>query len=280
MSAVILQSSKTAQQPVEDVWDGETYKKNANLQQQLGLQVIHSHMDLEGSNRILDVGCGDGFLTNYIAKYFPTSQSVVGIDSSDSMIHTATESKNDSKISIKKFDITDIGITSLGLFDTIFSFNALHWVHDQEAALKNILHLLSFGGTFRAQLFPPLASQAILVDNIAKLMKEEKWLNFLKDFTLPVQMEIFTAEEYTTLLIQVGFTVHKCAETTYTFTQTREEIAAGFKSWLPHLRMIPVGYHDEFLHALTNLIFESKEAHDLPKAEMSFPFWMVHASKN
>lgn len=279
MSAAVSQLQKPSQSIPEDVWDGETYKKNATLQQRLGLQIIHSHTNQQGSKTILDVGCGDGFLTNYIAKHISCSQSVVGIDSSDSMIRTAIESKNDSKIAIKKFDITDPGITSLGLFDTIFSFNTLHWVHDQETALKNIHHLLSFGGTFRAQLFPPLASQKILIDNIAKLMREEKWLNFLKDFTLPIQMNIFTAKEYEALLLQVGFTVHNCAETIYTFTQSRDEIATGFKSWLPHLRMIPVGYHDEFLRALTDLIFEDKAARDLPTAEMSFPFWIVHASK-
>lgn len=273
-------TSPTTTSPKEDVWDGEVYKKTANLQQQLGLQVIHSHTDMKNTKIILDVGCGDGFLTRYLAQHFPASQVVVGIDSSDSMIRTATESTKDPKIQIKKFDITDPGITSLIQFDTIFSFNALHWVNSQQAALRNIYRLLSFGGTFRAQLFPPLASQRILIDNIEKLMQEEPWQSHLKDFKLPVQMEIFTAEEYGTILKDVGFTVHQSAEITYTFTQTREEIANGLKSWLPHLRMIPPVLHDQFLKLLVDLIFIEKGAKDMEKAEMTFPFWMVHATKD
>lgn len=54
MSAVTLQPIRTNQHTVGDVWDGETYKRNANLQQQLGLQVIHSHTNPEATKSILD----------------------------------------------------------------------------------------------------------------------------------------------------------------------------------------------------------------------------------
>lgn len=281
MTAEVSKGSFLSQQPLKDVWNGEVYAKNATLQQQLGLQVIHSYDDLDRSPKnILDVGCGDGFLTRYIANYFSESTAVVGIDSSESMIEKATSSHEDTKIKIVKYDITDPGITSLGLFDTIFSFNALHWVKDQKAALNNIYKLLSFGGIFRAQLFPPLACQSILMDNIAKLMEIEKWRNYLKDFKLPVQMQISNIREYKILLEETGFTIHKCTEIEHSFTKTRDEVASGFKSWLPHLRMIPEKDQDEFLEALTNLIFDACGARDRGEAEMKFSNWKVYTSKN
>lgn len=260
-----------------DRWDGESYKQKATLQHTLGLMVIKLHK-YSSEKRILDVGCGAGVLTRDLAVHFNKCREVIGIDTSDSMIETAKKEKTD-KVTILKHDITDAGITSLGLFELIFSFNTLHWVKDQEGALKNIYSLLTFGGTLRAQLFPPLAGQKILIGNIEKLKKIEKWNVYLKDYQLPKQMEILTVEDYASLLRKVGFEVSSAEEASYCFSQTQEEVIDGLKTWLPHLQAIPLKDREEFLKDLVQLIFIEKGKKEGEKADMSLPYWLIHALK-
>ena len=50
-------------------------------------------MDVQPSDRVLDLGCGSGWATRLVAKRF-RPKKIVGIDISDEMVRRATEHSN------------------------------------------------------------------------------------------------------------------------------------------------------------------------------------------
>src|SRR6266478_2732075 len=68
-------------------WNAAEYYRRSSLQEAMAQEVL-ALLDLEGSERILDVGCGDGKITAQIASRAPRG-SVVGVDPSRDMIRFA-----------------------------------------------------------------------------------------------------------------------------------------------------------------------------------------------
>src|SRR5450755_3002469 len=65
-------------------WDAAGYAQRSGLQEAMAEEVL-ALLDLEGSERVLDIGCGDGRITAEIAARLPRG-TVVGVDSSHAMI--------------------------------------------------------------------------------------------------------------------------------------------------------------------------------------------------
>jgi SAM-dependent methyltransferase len=68
-------------------WNPEVYEKSSSTQKKWAEEVI-SKIQIKGNERVLDIGCGDGKITAYIASLVPEG-SVVGIDNSAEMISFA-----------------------------------------------------------------------------------------------------------------------------------------------------------------------------------------------
>ncbi len=65
-------------------WNAAEYSRCSSLQEAMGQEVL-ALLNLRDSERILDLGCGDGKITAEIAARVPRS-SVVGVDPSRVMI--------------------------------------------------------------------------------------------------------------------------------------------------------------------------------------------------
>ena len=65
-------------------WNAELYRERSSLQQAMAAEVLQA-LELKGSERVLDVGCGEGRITVEIARRVPNG-SVVGVDASSNMI--------------------------------------------------------------------------------------------------------------------------------------------------------------------------------------------------
>ena len=89
--------------------------------------------------RILDLGCGTGVLTAQLAEL---AGSVVGVDSSESMIERARRRYPDVR-----FEVGDaLALPFEGCFDVVFSNAVFHWVSDHDALLKQVRRALVPGG--------------------------------------------------------------------------------------------------------------------------------------
>jgi SAM-dependent methyltransferase len=89
--------------------------------------------------RILDVGCGTGHLTEEIAR---SGAQVLGIDRSEAMIAQARE--NFPGLSFETHDICALPFHAE--FDAIFSNAVLHWVQPPETAAAAMARALKPGG--------------------------------------------------------------------------------------------------------------------------------------
>ena len=70
-------------------WNAELYREHSSLQQAMAAEVLQA-IKLTSSDRVLDIGCGDGRITSEIARRVPNG-CVVGVDASSNMIELASQ---------------------------------------------------------------------------------------------------------------------------------------------------------------------------------------------
>lgn len=117
-------------------WDGVGYEQISGLQRHLAERTL-AELHFRGDERLLDVGCGDGYITRMIAARLPTG-SVVGVDASPRMIQAAV-SRPDPPGTDIRFEVCTVQDMSFhDEFDAVVSFNVLHWLVDQQSALEAI----------------------------------------------------------------------------------------------------------------------------------------------
>jgi len=130
-------------------WDAAEYSRRSSLQEAMAQEVL-ALLDLKSSERILDVGCGDGKITAQIASR-ASKGSVVGVDPSRDMISFARRHFGPAMLPNLRFEVADARrLPFKNEFDLVVSFNALHWIPDQQTALSSIRSTLVLGG--KAQL--------------------------------------------------------------------------------------------------------------------------------
>jgi trans-aconitate 2-methyltransferase len=134
-------------------WDAAEYSRRSGLQEAMAEEVL-ALLHLEGSERVLDVGCGDGKITAEIATRVPQG-SVIGIDASQDMIAFASSHSGPPLRPNLRFDVGDARrLPFRNEFDLVVSFNALHWVPEQDAALRSIRSAITSDGRALLRLVP------------------------------------------------------------------------------------------------------------------------------
>jgi trans-aconitate methyltransferase len=126
---------------MSQTWSPADYLHNAAFVPALGAPLI-SRLAPRPGERILDLGCGDGTLTEAIAA---SGARVVGVDSSPEMIAAARARGLD----VRLMDATRLAFEAE--FDAVFSNAALHWVRDANAAVAGVHRALKPAGRFVAE---------------------------------------------------------------------------------------------------------------------------------
>ena len=123
-------------------WNPEQYATHARFVSDLGAPLVELLAPRAGE-RVLDIGCGDGALTERLAA---AECRVVGIDNSPAQVRAARARGIDARVA----DIAALDFD--GEFDAVFSNAALHWVTRPDAALAGIRRALAPGGRLVAEL--------------------------------------------------------------------------------------------------------------------------------
>jgi SAM-dependent methyltransferase len=100
--------------------------------------------------RVLDLGCGDGRLTQLVLEHRPSVDEVVAVDISDPMLGLARERfADDGRVGVRRWDLRD-SIASLGDFDVVVSGFAIHHLPDarKQSLFAEIGQQLRPGGAF------------------------------------------------------------------------------------------------------------------------------------
>ncbi|MDR2967866.1 MAG: methyltransferase domain-containing protein [Methanobacteriaceae archaeon] len=177
-------------------FDGEKYKQSSKHQKEWGSSLI-SEMELKGNEMILDLGCGDGVLTEQLSLLVPEGK-IIGIDASFGMIQTAKKLEKDN-LSFICMDITDMDF--INDFDIIYSNATLHWVKNHEELLKNTLLALKSYGTIRWNFAGDGNCSNFF--EIIKSVINNNYKKYFFNFQWPWYMP--SSEEYEKLIAKAGF---------------------------------------------------------------------------
>lgn len=108
-------------------------------------QVI-ARMQFRAGDRILDLGCGNGWATRTLARSAPGA-SAIGVDVAPAMIARAEERTSytiHARYEVARFEALPF---QDGVFDKVFSMEALYYAVDLERALAEIFRVLDHGGS-------------------------------------------------------------------------------------------------------------------------------------
>jgi trans-aconitate methyltransferase len=122
-------------------WTTDAYREHAAYVPALGAAVFDL-LNPQPRERILDLGCGEGSLTEKIAA---AGAAVVGIDASEEMAAAAASRGLDARV------MNAERLTFESEFDAVFSNAVLHWVRDHDAMLAGVHRALRPGGRFVAE---------------------------------------------------------------------------------------------------------------------------------
>ena len=122
-------------------FNGKKYEQASRHQKEWGQKLL-SDLHLSGKESILDLGCGDGVLTEQLSMLVPDG-SVFGIDASIGMINTAKKREKEN-LQFLHMDMPDMSFVNK--FDVIYSNAALHWVKDHSRLLSQSHSALKPGG--------------------------------------------------------------------------------------------------------------------------------------
>ncbi len=211
-------------------WDGKGYEQISDLQRHLAERTL-SGLVFDGDEHLLDVGCGDGYVTRAIAARLPHG-SVVGIDASPRMIEAAV-ARPDPAGAVVRFEVADVrAMPFVDEFDVVVSFNTLHWLVDQQAALSAIARACKPDGRVIIQVVcagprPSLEQLAMAV------CARPKWRSVFAGFAAPfIHVE---PAEYPPIAAAAGLVVT---------SQTVEDISWDFGSRAAFARWCTVGFAD------------------------------------
>lgn len=120
-------------------WDPAAYAENAGFVHGLAGGVLE-WLAPQAGERILDLGCGDGQLTERLAE---SGAIVSGVDADPRMVEAAKARGVEAQCAVaESLPMADAS------FDAVFSNAALHWVRDQDAMMAEVRRVLKPGGRF------------------------------------------------------------------------------------------------------------------------------------
>lgn len=119
-------------------WDPDRYARNAGFVAELGAPLIDL-LELKPGERVLDLGCGDGALTEKIAA---AGARVVAVDASAEQVAAARARGLDAQV----VDAHELAFEAE--FDAVVSNAALHWMTRPDAVIDGVWRALKPGGRF------------------------------------------------------------------------------------------------------------------------------------
>ncbi len=251
----------------EQNWDAKEYAKYSKGQEKWAKELILK-LDLKGDETILDIGCGDGKITQRLSK--ATTSRVVGVDKSKSMIDLA--SKSYPNITFICLDATKLNFEKE--FDIVFSNAVLHWIDDHRSLLQGIKEalkpdgraLLQFGGGDNAK---------VILDVMELFIKNSKYAHYFKDFEFPYFFP--KKDEYEKLLDQVGFKNYTVLLIPKEMLHEDLEAFKGWirTTWFPYTDCLPLALKEEFIDE-----FATSYLKDVPPKDGKISVYMERIEVN
>jgi trans-aconitate methyltransferase len=192
-------------------WSAERYAATAHFVPAFGAPVVEL-LSAQPGERILDLGCGDGVLTETIVA---AGANVVAVDAAPDMVAAAKAKGLDARV------VPGQSLAFEREFDAVFSNAALHWMRPPEAVLAGVARALKPGGRFVAEMGGHNNTAAILTAFRAVLGRRGIDALALSPWYFP------SAAAYRAKLEAAGFWVEEIA-----IIPRPTPLEAGFAAWL------------------------------------------------
>ncbi len=255
-------------------WDAADYERISGLQQAMAEEVL-ALLDFEGAERILDVGCGNGKITAEIAARVPDG-SVLGVDPSHEMITFASSHYGAAAYPDLRFEIADArSLPYREEFDVVVSFNALHWIRQQDEALQSIYAAMKPGA--RAQLRLVCKGERRSLEHvIEQTCFSPRWAQYYQGFHQPYLH--LTPEQYSELAERNGLQVThvETEDKSWDFKSRSAFEAFGEVTFVEWTRLLPA---EEELNFTADVLDRYRQvACERPGEENTFKFYQMNIS--
>ena len=200
---------------MQQTWDASLYAGNGRFVALLAESLVQT-LQPQAGERILDLGCGDGFLTRRLAE---SGATLVGVDASPQMVAAAKDRGVDARC------VSGEALSFDGEFDAVFSNAALHWMTDQDAVLQGVYRALKPGGRFVAECGGQGNIAAIRVALLAVLQVHGVPVKRIEN------NRFYAPAEYRSRLERQGFQVEQI-----TLTPRPTPLPSGMTEWLQTFR--------------------------------------------
>jgi len=226
--------------------DAEHYRNHSFAQYSLVHEIL-SEIRFEGTETILDVGCGDGRITAELSKCVPKG-NIIGIDSSCSMIDLASQTfqkKEYPNLDFKGGAVEKL--TYRSSIDVALIMNTLHWIRDSQTALSKIAAALKPGGNLFVLTYP---KESIYWQFLEETVNEEEWAAYKG---LSAFKTIHTSQEYINMLSKVGLMIDLFSlNEEMAIYSTGDALSNYIKGWLNCYLPLSKEHENEFLKKAVN----------------------------
>ena len=237
--------------------------------------------DLNSSNKIIDLGCGNGGITEMILSKVKDVSNIVifAVDSSSSAISLALKrfsNRKDVIINYIQSEAQNLHENIKEKVDTVVYCNSIHYVEEKDKVLQHIGNGLEKGGkfAFNTSFFDgshPKETEAFLRKWMLKSLRLLRSEYNLKPVKSKVQSRIqLTPENYENLLLNNGFKVkEKNIENVHVPSDGWYEISS-FKDWIEGvLPGIPLDIGKKVLQETVESLFKELNIKTLDRKWLS-----------
>jgi trans-aconitate methyltransferase len=226
-------------------WNASDYAKNSSAQLVWAQELIEK-LALQGTETLLDIGCGDGKISARLAEILKHGQ-VLGVDASPAMIQLAARQfppQTFPNLSFVEMDAADLHLPRR--FDVAFSNATLHWVKDQSAVLRGVHACLNPRGRLLFQLGGRGNADDVMAV-ITRLITQPHWAPYFTDFTPPYNF--CGDQEYSSWLRAARFRPLRVELIQKDMTHPNPAGLLGWlrTTWFPYTDRLPVDLREPFL---------------------------------
>ena len=226
-------------------WDAVDYARSSAGQLRWGRELI-AKLQLQGNERVLDIGSGDGKVTAEIASKLPTGY-VLGVDNSPEMVALAISSFPRNEYANLDFQLADASRLPFHKeFDVVFSNATLHWVLDHRPVLQGIITSLKPGGRILLQM-GGRGNASRVVDAVNEVCARPEWRERFTGFQFPYGF--YDVGEYFSWLAEVGLTPVRLELIPKVMAHADRLAFEGWlrTTWMPYTRRVQEDRRHEFI---------------------------------
>ena len=258
-------------------WNAKEYAKHSSNQFEWAKELIPK-LELTGKEALLDIGCGEGKVTQLLSTYLPHGQ-VVGVDSSEEMIAAARQSFphcQNPNLTFLRMDAREL--TFREQFDVAFSNASLHWIIDHQTVLACVHDSLDRGGRLLFQMAGKGNAQDMIAV-VEELISEEDCKPYFKNFTFPYGF--YGLDEYNSWLKEAGFKAQRVELFPKDMKLHGKEGLVGWirSVWLPFTERVPSNLRDCFINEIADRYLAAYPLDETGNAHIKMVRLEVQAAK-